>query len=778
MSLVLWVFVGLAAAPAAPRMYRAYPRAVGYVTAVIPAALTAYFLSQLRYVAGGASVEASLAWAPGVRLAFHLDGLSLFFSLLVCAVATLVLAYSSPYMHGEQHAGRFYSFMLMFVSAMLGLVLADDVITLYVFFELTSLSSFLLIGLEADGPAKRAARQALIVTSAGGLALLAGVLLLSDASGTGSISELMQRGDVVRGAPAYAAIVVLFTAAALTKSAQIPFHFWLPNAMVAPTPVSAFLHSAAMVKAGVYLLARFSPVLGGTLLWETLITAAGAVTMLAAAWLALCEVDLKRLLAYSTAMALGMMIMLLGLGGEEAVKACLIYVVAHACYKAALFMTTGAAQRAAGVHTIDRLGGLRRRMPLVFAAALLAAFSMAGFLPFIGALGKEHLYGVFVDQAGTVSDLLTAAAVLANIALAAAAGVAALEPFLGSETHPARHEAPRGLWFAPGLLGLTGLAFGLFPNLLAEPLLARATSAVAGHPVDVHLETWSGFTPEFWLSLFTVSVGIAVFLALPRLRSTSPFRLLSALGRSAEAAYDLASRTVGHGSAAVTGWLENGKLSRYLLLTFVTAGALVSAALLSDATGVPAIDVSDVRVHEWLLAASILLAAFAALRVRSRLGIILMLSTVSYGIALFYLLLGAHDVAMTQVLVETLLTLFVVMAFVDLPKLRTESSRGRQLRDACFAGLVGLGVTAGILMIVQQPFDNPIGEYYALNAYVQAHGRNVVNVILMDYRALDTLGEITVLGVAGLGSYALLRFRHRRPRSSRKRPEPDTEDVP
>ncbi|MFB3140368.1 MAG: proton-conducting transporter membrane subunit, partial [Candidatus Acidiferrales bacterium] len=395
MLLAVAVLSGFVMALAAPWLHRIARSTSGWVLALFPLALTVYFAGQAGRVAAGEVLAVSIDWVPslGIALSFYLDGLSLLFALLISGIGALVVVYAGGYLAGHAHLGRFYAFLLMFLASMLGLVLANNVITLFVFWELTSVSSYLLIGFEHEREAARqAALQALLVTGLGGLALLAGLLLLGQAGGSMELSELLTRGEAIQAHPFYAPILLLILAGAFTKSAQFPFHFWLPSAMEAPTPVSAYLHSATMVKAGIYLLARFNPVLGGTELWFYIVTAAGAATMLVGAYLAFQQSDLKRILAYSTMSALGMMVLLLGLGTELAVKAAIVSILVHALYKGALFLVAGAVEHETGTRDVDRLGGLRRAMPITAAAAALAALSMAGLPPLFGFIGKEMVY--------------------------------------------------------------------------------------------------------------------------------------------------------------------------------------------------------------------------------------------------------------------------------------------------------------------------------------------------------------------------------------------------
>jgi multicomponent Na+:H+ antiporter subunit A len=437
----------------------------GWLLALLPAGLTVYFLNLLVNPGMNPWGSYKIPWAPNLDIDFSLrvDGLGLLFALLISGIGTLVTIYANGYLKGDQRLNRFFAWLLAFMASMLGVVLSDNLILLFIFWELTSLTSFLLIGFYHDEEASRAAAlQALIVTSLGGLVMLAGLVLLGQVAGTYEISALLDRGNAVRSSSLYTPILILILIGAFTKSAQFPFHFWLPNAMQAPAPVSAYLHSATMVKAGIYLLARLSPVLGGTQEWLFLVGGIGAATMLAGGFLAIIQTDLKRLLAYSTVSALGMIVHLIGLGSPLAVKAAMVLLVAHALYKGALFLVAGSVDHETGCRDVTRLGGLRGAMPVTAVAGGLAGLSMAGLPPALGFISKELFYETGLE----FGAWLTGAALLAAVFTIYVAGVVGVEPFWGNkqETPKKAHEASLALWLGPLLLSCLGLFFGLFPG--------------------------------------------------------------------------------------------------------------------------------------------------------------------------------------------------------------------------------------------------------------------------------------------------------------------------
>jgi multicomponent Na+:H+ antiporter subunit A len=750
MALTAVVLVAYGAALVAPAVHARLPRASGWLLALVPLGVA------LALVPGcGADVRSAHTWvdALGVRLSFHLDGLALLLGLLVCGVGALVLVYAGGYLAGDPRLGRFQAILLAFFGSMLGLVLADNVYALFVFWELTSLTSYLLIGFDHERPVARAAAlQALLVTGGGGLALLAGLVLLAHAGGSSELSALLAAGDAVRAHRLYPAILALVLLGAFTKSAHVPFHFWLPAAMEAPTPVSAYLHSATMVKAGVYLLARLAPVLGGTEAWRVALAAVGGATMLTGIALALAETDLKRVLAYSTVSALGLLTLLLGLGTEAAVTAAMAFLLGHALYKGALFFVAGVVDHGTGSRDGERLRGLRHAMPVTAAAGVAAAVSMAALPPAFGYVGKESVYAALLD-----TPVLLAATVAASIGFVAVAGLAGVLPFVGTRRATPRrpHEGGPDLLLGPIVLAAAGVVLGLFPALAADAVVGPATSAVLGRRVHVELSLWHGAGPLAALAALTIAGGVAVAVGRRRLRdAAAPLAPLAA--RGPEAWYATAIAGLNAGACTVTGWLQSGHLRRYLLVTMATLLALAARPLIA-AAALPRW--SAVAPHELVIAALILLGALTAVRARSRLVAVVALGVVGFGVALVYLLFGAPDLAVTQLIVETLLVVLFVLVLGRLPPFRLRSSASTRVRDAAVSLGVGAAVTTLVLAATAAAPPRPLTAYFARESVPGGHGRNVVNVVLVDFRALDTLGEITVLAAAGVGVYGLLRLR-------------------
>lgn len=752
----------LLTAAVAPTLNRLLPSLSHWLLALVPLSAALWFGAQVPGVTAGAVILETTAWAPslGVTLSFRLDGLSLLFALLICGIGTFIVLYSGAYLRGHAREGRFHLFILAFMAAMLGLVTADDLIGLFVFWELTSITSFMLIGFNHENArSRRSALQALLITGGGGMALLAGLVLMGMVTGQWSLSAMAVSGVDLRTHALYPALLVLMLLAAFTKSAQVPFHFWLPNAMDAPTPVSAYLHSATMVKAGIYLLARLNPTMGGTEPWFWALTIAGGVTALWGSAMALRSTDLKKILAYTTLMALGVLVLLIGVGTDGALKGFAGFLLAHACYKGALFMGAGSVDHGTGTRQIGDLRGLWSKMPTTGMAIALAACSMAGLPPFFGFVAKEIIYD---DTLVNGQYLVLAVLMLANAAMVATAAMLFVKPFLGTPSAAAKHahEGGPGLLAGPVLLACLSLLFGLW-TAAPQGLLAATADSVRGAPLGMELHLWHGLTLALGLSVLTLALGAGLYLALVPVTS-----LLAGVQRLTgidhDKAWDHVLAGLDAGARAVTGWLQNGILSRYLACTF--AGMLVLlGATLAWRGGIswPGLTLANGDALGMALALLMLAGVVGAIRATSRLAAILSLSVNGMSVALFFLLYGAPDVGITQLMVETLTAIILVLVLARLPPLPAGADRPARAR-LLHAGLaIGLGgvVTLILLSVLGQPLLLDLTRFFGDTAYLEAHGRNVVNVILVDFRGFDTLGEITVIATAGLGVFALIRAR-------------------
>ena len=764
--MIFVVLSGFVLALLAPSLYRLSARWAGAVFSLFPAVLALWFLSHMGEVVGGHGIRVVYPWIPalGLELSFNLDGLGLLFALAITVVGTLIITYAGSYLHGHPSLPRFYLFILMFMASMLGVVLSDNLIALFIFWELTSVTSYFLIGFEHDkDTARAAALQALIVTGSGGLALMAGVLLMGQIGGSFEISALSAVSTELQGHRLYPLVLALVFAGAFTKSAQVPFHFWLPSAMEAPTPVSAYLHSATMVKAGVYLLARLSPVLGGSDIWLYVVTGFGAATMLASAYQALYQTDLKKILAYSTVSVLGTLTMLLGLGNKLAVQAAMVFLMAHVLYKAALFLVAGSIDHETGTRDVRQLGGLRKTMPIICAGAAVGALSMAGLPPFFGFVGKEALYEALTHD----NLLVTVIGVLTSMLLFAVAWLAGVKPFQGEETHTPKHphDPPWTMWLGPVFLGCLSVLFGLMPAL-PEGLLSAAAGSVLGKEVHFHLALWHGFSPLLLLSLVTFALGVLVYLNRSVLTRVTEFaRPVVQCGPSHW--YALWLRFLNWSAVGQTRVLQNGYLRLYLATIMTVTAVLTWYTFLTQAdVGVIEMNWGEIGVHEWVLGIVALVGAIATVRAQTFLRAVMALGVVGYSVALIFVLFGAPDLAMTQFLIETLSLILFVFVFYYMPRFKRFSTRAVILRHVAIGTAVGALFTMLVLVATSVQWHPTISTYFSEHSYVLGQGRNIVNVILVDFRGFDTLGEITVLAVAGIGVYSLIRLRLQKGRGS------------
>lgn len=762
LAALLLIFSAAFFGPAAAKYLK---NSSGWILALVPFSVFAYLLTFIPVISGGEVVKESWVWVSylGVNMSFYLDGFSLMFGLIVSGIGTFIMIYGGGYLATDPKLGRFYFSILLFMGAMMGVVLADNIIALFIFWELTSISSYLLIGYKHEKEdSRKSALQALLVTGSGGLALLAGLIILSMITGTMEISEMFGQSGVVSEHPWYLGALILILIGAFTKSAQFPFHFWLPGAMAAPTPVSAYLHSATMVKAGVYLLARLNPVLSGTIEWTYIVTGFGAVTMLVAAWLAIAHTDLKKVLAYTTVMALGTLTMLIGMGHEYAVKAVAVFILSHSLYKGALFMVAGTVDHEAGTRDVAHISGLRRTMPLTATFGCIAALSMAGVAPLLGFIGKELVYEAALSSV-SYPMVLIGMAVLANIAVVASSGIVAIRPFFGEYkeyNNKHVHEAPLSMWIGPAVLSVLSIVFGVLPFLIDTSIISKAAGAIAGTPeLVVSLKLWHGVNAALILSIVTLLSGIGLYLVWNKVRESGAVRAYDRImGQGPVKGYEgWLNGTLGL-AAAQTRFFQNGYLRYYMLCVVAFFVAVVGYTLIAKTDMMIAADFSDIYFYEWTLAGVIVIAAFAAVFAGSGLVAIAALGVVGYSIALLYILFSAPDLAITQVLVETLTVILVALVLIHLPQSKVSVSMGSKVRDGILAGGVGLIVTLIMLAVLNTEFDPFMTDYFAENSYVVAYGRNIVNVILVDFRALDTFGEIVVIGVAGIGVYALIKL--------------------
>jgi len=762
-DMLIAVLSGFILAAFAPWLTRNLGDKAGWVLALLPASLFVYFLTWIPLVAGGGSQVIHYSWIPGldINMSFLVDGLSLLFALLISGIGTFIIIYAGGYLKGHEYLPRFLATMFAFMAAMMGLVLSNNLISLFVFWELTSITSFMLIGFNhEDKNARWCAMQGLFVTVGGGLALMAGLIMIGTVSNSFELSEILAGGDVLRESALYTAIVLLVLAGCFTKSAQVPFHFWLPNAMAAPTPVSAFLHSATMVKAGIYLMARLNPGLGGTTLWLYMLGIVGAITMFTGSFMALRSKGVKQVLAYTTIMALGTLTMLIGIGTEAAIIAAMTFLLAHAMYKAALFMLAGAIDHETGTKDITKMGGLRKLMPITFLAVCLAALSLAGLPPLFGFIAKELMFEALL-AAPSLAAFTIILATLSATMIVAMALVFALRPFTGAyiETPKKAHDAPPSMLIGPIVLASLGLLFGLMGFIPAGVLIHAAVAAVHGAPLDFELYLWHGINLPLFLSLLAVVAGYFVYRNWDRVLAFYDEKLGFIDRFGPERGYE----HVMDGLTWIAGWqtrlLQNGYLRTYVSITVLATVVAMGWTFFVHTNSSAGLGTIDFTFYEMAVALLVVAGAVFASITTSRLGAVATLGMVGFGVALIYVLFSAPDLGITQIMVETLTVILLVLVLYRLPGFLTVSSPAARIRDAVVAISFGAMMTLLILAVNGVEVMEPISNQMVLWSVPEAYGRNIVNVILVDYRTLDTLGEIFVVGLAAIGVYAMIRFR-------------------
>ena len=733
------------------------------VTFTVSLAAFVGLLTNLPTILAGDVVMARVDWMPllGLNFSLMLDGLGFFFALLILGIGLLIIAYGRNYLSRDDNMGQFFTYLLLFQGAMVGIVLSDNILLLLVFWELTSLSSFLLIGYWKHLPeGRQGARMALTVTGMGGLAMIGGMLILGQIAGSYDLSVILQNRDLIQADPLYLPALILILLGCFTKSAQFPFHFWLPHAMAAPTPVSAYLHSATMVKAGIFLMARMWPVLAGTPEWFMIVTTAGLITMVLGAVIALFKHDLKALLAFSTVSHLGLITMLLGTGTAFGAMAAVFHILNHATFKAALFMSAGIIDHEAHTRDIRLLGGLRKLMPVTFVIATLAALSMAGIPLLNGFLSKEMM----LEEANhtvlfNTPWLVPAMATFGSLFSAAYCFRLIGHVFLGPvrDDYPAKpHDPGAGLWLPPSILVVLVVVIGVAP-FLAEPFVKLVTASVLGDAADVpkaYFKVWHGLVPALYMSIVAV-VGGLIMLAIFK----PSLRLWDAMPRpEAKTIFEAIVEAAAALARALVLPLHNGSFSRYAAIATV---AIVGLAYHAWSTGTLA-----APTHEMLPAGVVPIAGWLMLVAatigmvflhRNRLLSLILIGIVGLMVSIGFVFFSAPDLAMTQFTVEVVTIILLLLALNFLPnKTPIESTVLRRVRDTGVAVIAGLATFAlSYHYMLRDPVSTSISEFHLANSYKGGGGTNVVNVILVDFRGFDTYGEIIVLGIAALLIYAL-----------------------
>lgn len=732
-----------------------------WLASLLPLGLFVYFAQFIPSIANGEILQFSTKWVPSlnVNLDFQLDGLALLFTLLITGIGTLVFIYSKEYLKRNDRLLRFYCYLSVFMGAMLGLVTSNNLISMFVFWELTSISSFFLISFKnTDRESRKSALLALSITGLGGLSLLAFAVLAEQMTGTYTISEMLNSSEVFANGDMSVYLLVFLLLAAFTKSAQFPFHFWLPGAMRAPTPVSTYLHSATMVKAGIYLLLRFSPHFSMNEYFGNVLIIFGGVTMLYAAIHTLFRTDLKGILAYSTIGALGILVFLIGIGTATAITAAIIFIVIHALYKASLFLVTGTIDYCSGTRDITHLSGLRKFMLPLSIAGLLAAISSAGIPPSVGFVGKDLIYESTLHS-GLSAGLLTTVALVTNIFMVFAGFIVGVKPFVGKlPEHLSETDKPNfTLWAPPVLLALLGIIFGLFPELIGGLFTDNITANLTGKSAP-HLKLWHGFNFIFLLSLITIGVGLLIYflwkpskskeLFIQRFDVIAPRDLIIQFG-------NLFSKF----SLFLTRLFQNGYLRRYVMILLVILTVVLGLHIFIN----PRIylNIEQIKSLDWneiiiciIMLSAILFTVFS----KSRLSAVAGLGIVGYAMCFIFVFYGAPDLAMTQFTIDTLTVILFVLVLYRLPKYLRMSNPTNRIRDGVIALSFGTFMSFIIVEIMNEAPIKRISEFYSENAYVLAKGKNIVNVILVDFRGFDTMIEIIVLSIAAIGVFALLKL--------------------
>ncbi|HDI6721118.1 TPA: Na+/H+ antiporter Mnh1 subunit A [Staphylococcus aureus] len=772
-----------------PILYRFFKRIhLGWFVLPVPIVIFIYMLTLIKTTMSGNTVMKTLNWMPhfGMNFDLYLDGLGLLFSLLISGIGSLVVLYSIGYLSKSEQLGNFYCYLLLFMGAMLGVVLSDNVIILYLFWELTSFSSFLLISFWRERQASiYGAQKSLIITVFGGLSLLGGIILFAIPTQSFSIQYMIQHASEIQNSPFFIFAMILIMIGAFTKSAQFPFYIWLPDAMEAPTPVSAYLHSATMVKAGLYLIARMTPIFAASQGWVWTVTLVGLITLFWASLNATKQQDLKGILAFSTVSQLGMIMAMLGIGaisyhyqGDDskiyaaAFTAAIFHLINHATFKGALFMITGAVDHSTGTRDVKKLGGLLTIMPISFTITVITALSMAGVPPFNGFLSKESfLETTFTaSQANlfsvdTLGYLFPIIGIVGSVFTFVYSIKFIMHIFFGQykpEQLPKKaHEVSILMLLSPAILATLVIVFGLFPGILTNSIIEPATSSI-NHMVidDVEFHMFHGLTPAFLSTLVIYILGILLIVTFSywvKLLQRQPGKLTFNYwyNRSANVIPNYSEKMT---NSYVTDYSRNNLVIIFgalILLTFVT--------IFSVPFNINFKDVSPIRIFEVCIVILLLSAAFLILFAKSRLFSIIMLSAVGYAVSVLFIFFKAPDLALTQFVVESISTALFLLCFYHLPNLnRYNEKRSFQLTNALIAGGVGLSVIIiGLIAYGNRHFES-ISKFYQEHVYDLAHGKNMVNVILVDFRGMDTLFESSVLGIAGLAVYTMIKLRKKR----------------
>jgi len=761
-----------------PLLSKVVGKKIGWVVSLLPLTLFVWFAMQLPKIMNGEAVTVFYEWIPsmGINFSLYLDGLNLLFGFLIAGIGFLVVIYSIFYLCAKENLVNFYVFILLFMGAMLGVVTSNNLVLMYLFWELTSFSSFLLIGFWYYKERSRyGAQKSMLITVMGGFSMLAGIILLWVTTGTFEIrgaEGIIANSALIKESALYIPIALLILFGAFTKSAQVPFHIWLPDAMEAPTPISAYLHSATMVKAGIFLIALMTPALGGTEFWMLTVSGIGITTLLLGSYLALRQKDLKAILAFSTVSQLGLVIALIGYGTPAAILAGIFHLFNHSAFKGSLFMMVGIVDHETGTRDISKLRGLAKVMPVTAAIAGIGTLAMAGLPPFNGFLSKDMFFKASLDVVNTSFAFMypygwvfPVVAVIASTFTFIYSLTIFLKVFFGgeltTETPKVPHEAPFGL-LAPAvvLAGIT-VTVGLFPNLVSQAILEPAVLAVSGVQYNVSIYHWHGIGPGLWIKVFIIAAGLFLYWHLDTLRAVIA-RVPNAINAiSSNRFYDWALPATLSGALKVTNAHMTGRLRDYNLFVMLYVVLVVGGTIFfKDALRINIDSFSPVAAYEVILGIVLAGATIGVVFAKGRLAATVSLGVAGFMVAFFFALFRAPDLVLTQLIIETVTLALLLMAFSRLPKYLDESSTPATTKITNGVVAISVGVMAALLTMIghSSRFYESIAYYFIENSYEFGGGTNAVNVVLVDFRGLDTLGEAVVLGIAGLGVYAMIKL--------------------
>ncbi|MBN1348087.1 DUF4040 domain-containing protein [candidate division KSB1 bacterium] len=770
------VFLPFIAALFTPLIHKVLKNKIGWWAVLVAIICLVIAFRLYPEVRANGKIAFSIPWVTSldIDLSFYVTGLSLLFCVIVSGIGTMITAYANYYLSTKEKLARFYAEILFFMGSMLGVVTSGNLILMFVFWEFTSVSSFLLIGFWDHREASvYGARKALLITSAGALFMLGGLIWLYDIvghqgavsiMGSFDIEYLIGKAALIKSHPAYSYILILLLLGAFSKSAQFPFHIWLPNAMEAPTPVSAFLHSATMVKAGVFLVAFLYPVFAGTRLWFYMLTGGGLLTMMMGGYLALKQNDLKALLAYSTIANLGMSMALFGLSTGYSVGVAIFHIMNHAAFKACLFLVVGIIDHETGTRDFRLLSGLRKRMPILAVIAGISSLAMAGVPPFNGFISKEMFFEASLNQHFLENTwLIPLIALVASTLTFVYSIFIYRKVFWGAETTSTPkhfHEAPFGMLLPPMILAAICVVVGLAPALAQEsmvkPAIRYLLNGSSTEFFEIHL--WHGFKVPVLMSAIKIALGVLICLSCEKVRSFQnklPDNFINIL-------YDKWIEYQDKLAKFTTGIIQNGYLKFYVMFTVLFMAVMIIGVffreegykMLSDFNARP------ISLYEWGVAILLIIATFLLLGMTKRVLAIITLSFVGWMVSLLYVIFRAPDLALTQLMIEAISTVLFLLVFRFLPPLKKElETTFVKLRNILVSVVVGGSITLVMLLSNANRMFGSINKYYMDNAYTLAGGKNIVNVIIVDFRGFDTMFEITVLCISAAAIYAMVKFK-------------------